>query len=299
MTGGQGVAAAEPGPPFSVADLPHAPIMAATTDSRSVRRLRVAAATEETQVSDTASPDAGGPDRFAPGAPPPPAAEPFPSADPWAATSYAPVGYPAYPPGFSPPPPRSSTGTVVALVVALVIAIPAMIVVGTFLVGAQVRALFAEEGEAPRDSQGQVTEAHRISTAKVRQGDCITDSGFGADPPGGSGPNRAVAFRAAAAENEVATVTVVPCSEPHEVQVYFSGELAGGAYPGETAVLNSIERSCRQEFERSIGLPLRDSELFASYYYPLEKSWAEDRGYSCVVSELGLDTTGSLLGARR
>lgn len=202
-------------------------------------------------------------------------------------------GYPGQPP--PPPPGRWSTGAIVAVVVAIAIGAPGLIVIGTYLFGATVRDLFTETGEAPRDAQGRVTEAHQVPTAQVRPGDCITDSGFAANPPGGG----TGADRAAFVASEVATVTVVPCSEPHEVQVYFAGTLAGGPYPGETTVLHDIERSCRQEFTRSIGLPLRESELFASYYYPLEQSWAKDKGYACVVSEKGLETTGSLLDARR
>ena len=163
--------------------------------------------------------------------------------------------------------------------------------VAVFLFGAQVRGAFEDTGDAVRGSDGQVTQAHRIPTAEVRPGDCLVDSGF-------SSPE---AEQSAAGDttDPVVKVTVVPCTELHEVETYFTSELTEGAWPGAQRVTKEIERRCRAEFKRYVGIGLDRSELYASYYYPLEKTWEHDKGFACVVSEGTLSTTGSLADARR
>ncbi len=228
------------------------------------------------------------------GTPPPldrPAYPPPGSAPPGGPASggapYAGQGYPA------PPPPRRgwSTGAMVGLVVGIAVGLPALVVVAVFLFGAQVRAAFQDTADPERGPDGQVTQAHRIPTAEVRPGDCLVDSGF-------SSPE--VAQSAAGDTTDpVVKVTVVPCAEPHEVETYFTSELAEGAWPGAQRVTKEIERRCRAEFKSYVGIGLDSSELYASYYYPLEKTWEHDKGYACVVSEGTLSTTGSLADARR
>lgn len=179
----------------------------------------------------------------------------------------------------------------VALVVGIVVGLPALVVAAVFLFGAQVRGAFEDTGEAERGPDGQVSQAHRIPTAEVRPGDCLVDSGF-------SSPE---VEQSAAGDttDPVVKVTVVPCAEPHEVETYFTSELPEEAWPGQQQVTAEIERTCRKEFKRYVGIGLDRSELYASYYYPLEKTWEHDRGYACVVSEGTLSTTGSLADARR
>ncbi len=225
-----------------------------------------------------------------PAYPPPGAAPPaVPPSDgpPASGTPYACPGYPA-----APPPQRGwSTGAMVGLVIGLVLGLPALVVVAVFLFGAQVRGAFEDTGAAERGPDGKVTQAHRIPTAEVRPGDCLVDSGF---------PSPEVAQSAAGDTTDpVVKVTVVPCTEPHEVETYFTSELTEGTWPGAQRVTKEIERRCRAEFESYVGIDLDRSELYASYYYPLEKTWEHDKGFACVVSEGTLSTTGSLADARR
>jgi Septum formation len=219
-------------------------------------------------------------------------AGPPPPAPPGAPPFQPPYAGPGYPPPPPPPPPQGwSTGAMVALVVAIVIGVPALVVVGVFLFGSQVREAFVDTGEAERGPDGRVSQAHRIPTAEVRAGDCLVDSGFASPEVEQSS--------AGDSTDPVVKVTVVPCAEPHEVEAYFTSELPEEAWPGQQRVTAEIERSCRQEFKRYVGIGLDRSELYASYYYPLEKTWDHDRGYACVVSEGTLSTTGSLADARR
>ncbi|MEZ5093834.1 septum formation family protein [Nocardioides sp.] len=223
------------------------------------------------------------------GVTPPGYSHPGPAAPPPGGPYPAPyAGYPA-----PPQPPRRgwSTGAIVGLVLGLVLGIPALVVAVTFVFGAQIRSVFEDTATPERGPDGQVTGARQIPTTDVRPGDCLVDSGFGSPDAG--------ATAAADGTDPVVKVTVVPCSEPHEVETYYTSELTEDSYPGVQQITREIEAICRDQFQPFVGVALDDSELYASYYYPLEKTWVNDKGYACVVSEASMDTTGSLEDARR
>ena len=101
-------------------------------------------------------------------------------------------------------------------------------------------------------------------------------------------------------EGEISTVLTVPCSEPHSGEAYASGNMPDGSYPGDTEVQNFAEDFCSTEFDSFVGIPLEQSTLSYSYYFPTPESWAAgDREILCVVYDPAGDVTGSLQGAAR
>ncbi|MBE1875183.1 septum formation family protein [Myceligenerans pegani] len=119
--------------------------------------------------------------------------------------------------------------------------------------------------EAPRDENGEITEASDADAMAVEIGDCLDVT---------------------ALENQ-ATFTdlpVMPCDEEHTGEIYAEKDLANGEYPGEKDVTDEADAFCESEFEAFVGLPYADSELYFWSFYPTEESWEqEDRTIQCVV----------------
>lgn len=164
---------------------------------------------------------------------------------------------------------------------------PALLAVGTLTLALLTSGCGAilDEISGPSDAQrdepgGQVTEASDADVFSVQVGDCI------------------VSERLDDSE-EVESVPVVPCSEPHDVEIYAETELPEGDYPGEEAVTASAEEFCLGEFEPFVGLAYEESAYDFWYFTPLEDGWniQGDRVVQCVIDTLGTDVTSSLAGS--
>lgn len=100
---------------------------------------------------------------------------------------------------------------------------------------------------------------------------------------------------------QVSTLPVVECSEPHNGEIYALPQLPDGEFPGVDAVTNSARTLCAGvEFQNYIGIDPAASTLGVGYLYPTADTWAEgDREIVCIVRDGEADTTGSLRGAAR
>lgn len=102
------------------------------------------------------------------------------------------------------------------------------------------------------------------------------------------------------ASGEVQTVPIVDCSEPHDSEAYFSGNLDDGDFPGDDAITQGAEAICGPAFETFVGAPYqKDSGYDYSYYTPTKSSWKSgDREIMCVVYDpSGAKVTGTLKGS--
>ena len=102
-------------------------------------------------------------------------------------------------------------------------------------------------------------------------------------------------------EGQVETVDVLPCGQPHDLEVYVNVTVPGNDFPGDQALSKFGDRSCVAHFKGYVGVPFRDSEFDYYFYLPSEGSWsAGDRVVTCgVVDPDGGKLTGSARGARR
>lgn len=94
-------------------------------------------------------------------------------------------------------------------------------------------------------------------------------------------------------------VTVVACDRTHDYQVYLVTELDfGDGQPTPTTEVMSqrARQECSDEFVRYVGVPYRDSELFARYVVPSESAW--ERGDRTVICLL-YDPQGPMTGSQR
>lgn len=103
------------------------------------------------------------------------------------------------------------------------------------------------------------------------------------------------------AEDEVSTVPVVACTEPHSGEIYALPQLPDGEFPGDQAVQDSGNTLCLgQEFQNYIGIAPEQSTLGVNILFPTTETWADgDREIVCIVRDGEAETTGSLRGAAR
>lgn len=157
------------------------------------------------------------------------------------------------------------------------IALVAVGAVALFLSGCSIIGPLVPADEPVRDEDGLIVEPNEQTDAfTLVVGDCLDD---------------------AEAQGEITTVPTVPCSDPHDSEIYAAFELTGSAYPGEDTVTGKAEVLCLPAFEEFVGEPYLDSRFDFAYYYPTAESWASgDREVLCVIYDPAGPVTGSLRG---
>lgn len=137
---------------------------------------------------------------------------------------------------------------------------------GVALSGCSLLESFTGGGTATRDDSGEVIAGNDdtdVFTLKV--GDCLND---------------------ATLAETVETIPTVPCSEPHDSEIYASAIISGDVFPGTDAVTAEADAACLDAFPGFVGLDYADSIYFFSYYFPTEGSWeGGDREILCTIYE--------------
>jgi hypothetical protein len=83
-------------------------------------------------------------------------------------------------------------------------------------------------------------------------------------------------------QQEVGTLPVVDCSEPHTGEVFYVEELSGDSVPADVA--SQADEVCAANFEAFVGLPYEESSLYLTSLYPTEGSWSQgDRQIVCLI----------------
>lgn len=140
----------------------------------------------------------------------------------------------------------------------------------------------SQSDETTRNEAGQIVEAGEVGVNALKLGDCFNDNPVDS-------------------ETEVVgvlTVQAVPCSEPHDNEVYYLGALPEAPYPGEDLVDELVLDQCLTVFEAFAGVSYQESRLDIGRIFPSEANWAdEDRGYICLVYDVDLQKLeGSMRG---
>lgn len=131
-------------------------------------------------------------------------------------------------------------------------------------------------GGLARDDNGVVTKAGSESAFKIQVGDCTS----------------------AELKEQTTSVNLVPCTEPHTHEAYFSVEHEDGAYPGSTALETFAEQQCVGAFPSYVGVELSESRYYFTYLYPSVSTWndKQDRQVVCFVVSRDAPLTGSVKG---
>lgn len=126
--------------------------------------------------------------------------------------------------------------------------------------------------EAGRDPTGAIVRSGDIDAFEIRLGDCFDDGAA-----------------AATEEDElVSEVPGVPCSQPHDNEVFAVYDVELEAYP-ETDELSDIAfDGCVQRFEAYVGRDYQSSALDVSTLFPTQETWRElnDREVICYLYDI-------------
>lgn len=113
---------------------------------------------------------------------------------------------------------------------------------------------------------------HEAAVFKLRVGDCVNS------------PNQQV-------------VTVLPCSAPHDAEVFATFSLPASAWPGTSAISKDASSGCVSRLSGYLNPQLATS-LSQAYVYPNQTAWtAGTRTVICEVRAGGGQLTGSVRAA--
>ena len=132
------------------------------------------------------------------------------------------------------------------------------------------------DDEPTRDASGAVTKSGSVSVFDLKPADCL-------DPP-------------ADVSGEIATIKVVPCTDPHTQEVFAKVEATEEAYPGAEALAVSANKLCVTEMQ---GDPLylsADAGYFWSYLLPSFNGWNNDKDRT-IVCVFVFPDQGSVTGS--
>lgn len=141
----------------------------------------------------------------------------------------------------------------------------------------------ATSDNTERDASGEVTAGGDVGVFRLQVGDCVAETDIGGDDVFDSLP-------------------VVPCSEPHQLEVYHAFDLADDDYPGDSEVFEQAAEGCLVAFRGFVGVDFSQSVYDVTPIRPTAESWAEidDREVLCALFEGdGVLRTGSAEGSAR
>ncbi|MEO7117684.1 MAG: septum formation family protein [Candidatus Limnocylindrales bacterium] len=110
-------------------------------------------------------------------------------------------------------------------------------------------------------------------------------------------------FNNSTTEGNVSNVEVIPCTDPHDYEVYFLATYApdGSTYPGETLMTDFSDTACANSFQGYVGKSPAESTLTYYFLSPTSESWdSGDRTIDCVVTLPSSEKlTGSVKGTNQ
>ena len=141
--------------------------------------------------------------------------------------------------------------------------------------------LFNTAMRADRDESGAIVGEGSVDAFQMRVGDCFDDGSTFAD-------------------DEVSDVPGVPCSKPHDNEVYAVFDVSGSSFPGDR-IADMAHEGCLQRFEAFVGRDYDSSALDIATLYPSRESWQQqnDREVVCAVYDIDAKKlTGTVEGSR-
>ncbi len=129
------------------------------------------------------------------------------------------------------------------------------------------------------EATGEITEAAEADVFSIAVGDCLDMSGQ------------------SDAESEIGALPTVPCSDPHDSEVYAEMTFSQVDYPADE-LTTSLDEFCYNEFSPFVGMAYEESVLLVTTLYPTPTSWDEgDRVGQCIVMHPDELVTSTLQGA--
>lgn len=135
----------------------------------------------------------------------------------------------------------------------------------------------AMDDNTTRDDSGEIVEGGGLGVFAIDRGDCI-------QLPDGA--------------TEVMSVEGVPCSTPHDAQVYAEFRLPEGTYPGQASVDEQSAVGCYDRWQAAVGTVYEDDTVLDfTFFNPTAAGWAEgDDEVQCMIVPIdGAPMTGDRL----
>ena len=136
-----------------------------------------------------------------------------------------------------------------------------------------------------RDPEGVITTAGNMDVFRINLGDCFNDE----------------VQMSSDGLRSVSRVAGIPCSGPHDNEVYaiFDSNLSN--FPGDEEMSESAEEQCVELFESFVRSSYEESVLYSSHLFPTSESWTQrgDREIVCYLYEPDKKLLGSEKGSGR
>jgi hypothetical protein len=131
---------------------------------------------------------------------------------------------------------------------------------------------------APTPTLPAPLSGQEVEVGSLQVGDCVNDETIYED------------------NADVETVTVVPCSQRHDLETFASKIMPGTGFPGDEKVSNFADETCAKEFERFMGFPIEESVFDSFVYIPGREGWESgDHRIVCgALSRYGQKLTGRI-----
>jgi hypothetical protein len=124
-----------------------------------------------------------------------------------------------------------------------------------------------------RDTSGSITRQGQISPIALRNGDCVRL------------PREVTGV--------IHALTVVPCAQSHNGQVFTTLQEPDGPYPGDVAVKTAARNACIAAARSFLGTD--QTLLHVVAFFPHEKGWTlGDRGQHCLLVDWAKNITGDI-----
>lgn len=132
--------------------------------------------------------------------------------------------------------------------------------------------IFSNSFTADRDADGVIVSEGSIDVFDMHVGDCFDDSDDSSD-----------------GFYEFSSVAGVPCTDPHDNEVYAVFDVSIASFPGEEDMYEQAFDSCLKRFDRFVGKDYMSSSLDIMPLYPTSASWKQgDREVICAVYDMNL-----------
>jgi len=134
---------------------------------------------------------------------------------------------------------------------------------------------------AGRDDSGEINRSGNMAITDLRAGDCFDLK----DPD----------------EELIEEVEAKVCTEPHEYEMIFVGDMPSGPYPSLDQMDDFALANCIPAFEAYIGFSWEDSRYYMTHVTPTEDGWNDgDHAIQCAAYDPdNAELTASLRGANQ
>lgn len=123
---------------------------------------------------------------------------------------------------------------------------------------------------AERGADGAIVEAGALSAFEIQTGDCFDDEAFAAE--------------------EISEIPAIPCTQPHDNEVYATFDVSAEEFPGDEEIDWLASEGCYERFETAIGETYEDSVIDFTTMYPSSGSWKNgDREIVCIGFHMELE----------